>query len=92
MSGAGKSTIAIEVERQLFDKGFHVCRLDGDNIRHGLNSNLGFSEEDRLENVRRIAETVRMITLVSVISPVNAGHVQVQSVLHQKMWMRYWRN
>lgn len=75
VSGSGKSTIAIEVEKELINLGRLVYRLDGDNIRHGLCSNLGFSEEDRNENIRRVAEVAALfkdagiITLVSLISP-----------------------
>lgn len=75
LSGSGKSTIAVEVERELIKAGKAVYRLDGDNIRHGLNSDLGFSEEDRNENIRRIAEVAALmkeaglITLASFISP-----------------------
>ncbi|ADL13553.1 adenylyl-sulfate kinase [Acetohalobium arabaticum] len=75
LSGSGKSTIAVEVERELIKTGKAVYRLDGDNIRHGLNSDLGFSEEDRNENIRRIAEVAALmkdaglITLASFISP-----------------------
>ncbi|MBP7477613.1 MAG: adenylyl-sulfate kinase, partial [Chitinophagales bacterium] len=56
LSGSGKSSIAAELERQLYSLGYHTALLDGDNIRTGLNNNLGFSESDRLENIRRIAE------------------------------------
>ncbi len=75
LSGSGKSTIAIELEKKLIDLKKIVYRLDGDNIRNGLNSDLGFSEEDRNENIRRIAEVsllfkdAGIITLVSFISP-----------------------
>lgn len=75
LSGAGKSTIAIELEKTLFNMNKIVYRLDGDNLRHGINSGLGFSDEDRKENIRRIAETAKLfkdagiITLVSCISP-----------------------
>ncbi|MCM3132901.1 adenylyl-sulfate kinase [Paenibacillus polysaccharolyticus] len=75
ISGAGKSSIAVEVEHLLLGMGFLVYRLDGDNIRHGLCSDLGFSTEDRNENIRRIAEIAclfkdaGLITLVSFISP-----------------------
>lgn len=74
-SGSGKSTIAIELEKKLFNMGKKTYRLDGDNVRFGLNSDLGFSEDDRNENIRRIAETATLfkdaglITLVSFISP-----------------------
>jgi adenylylsulfate kinase len=75
ISGSGKSTIALEVEKDLINKGMLTYRLDGDNIRHGLCSDLGFSTEDRNENVRRVAEVAALfkdagiITLVSLISP-----------------------
>lgn len=76
LSGSGKSTIAVEVEKELIKFGKVVYRLDGDNIRHGLCSDLGFSVEDRNENVRRIAEAAALfkdsglIILVSCISPI----------------------
>lgn len=75
LSGAGKSTIAVEVEKQLTERKKACYRLDGDNLRFGINSDLGFTDEDRQENVRRIAEVAAlfqdagMITLVSCISP-----------------------
>ncbi|WP_319204539.1 adenylyl-sulfate kinase [uncultured Ilyobacter sp.] len=75
LSGSGKSTIAVELEKELYKAGKLVYRLDGDNIRHGLNGNLGFTLEDRIENIRRISEVAKlfadsgMITLVSFISP-----------------------
>lgn len=78
LSGSGKSTIAIALERELHKRGF-LCRiLDGDNIRSGINNNLGFSAEDRVENIRRIAEVSRLfidsgiITIAAFISPSNA--------------------
>ena len=75
LSGSGKSTIAKGVERKLFDAGFFVQVLDGDNIRTGISNNLTFSVEDRQENIRRIAEVAKLyvhsgiITLCSFISP-----------------------
>nr|WP_078811196.1 adenylyl-sulfate kinase [Selenihalanaerobacter shriftii] len=75
LSGSGKSTIAVEVEKELLKQGKAVYRLDGDNVRHGLNSDLGFAKEDRDENIRRIAEVAALfkdaglITLASFISP-----------------------
>ena len=75
LSGSGKSTIAIELEKMLNEEGKAVYLLDGDNIRCGLNSDLGFSDEDRNENIRRISEIAALfqdagiITLVSFISP-----------------------
>ena len=78
LSGAGKSTIANLVERTLHDRGLHTYLLDGDNVRHGLNRDLGFTEEDRVENIRRVGEVARLmvdaglIVLVSFISPFRA--------------------
>ncbi len=75
LSGSGKSTIADLVEQQLHAMGHHTMLLDGDNVRHGLNRDLGFTDEDRVENIRRVAEVARLmtdaglITLVSFISP-----------------------
>ena len=78
LSGAGKSTVANLVEKRLHAQGRHTMRLDGDNVRHGLNRDLGFSEADRVENIRRVAEVARLfvdaglIVLVSFISPYRA--------------------
>lgn len=75
LSGSGKSTIAVELEKMLNEDGRAVYLLDGDNIRHGINADLGFSDEDRNENIRRISEIAALfrdagiITLVSFISP-----------------------
>ena len=75
LSGAGKSTIANRVEQRLFVEGLHSVLLDGDNVRHGLNRDLGFTDADRVENVRRVTEVARLMTdaglivLVSFISP-----------------------
>lgn len=77
LSGSGKSTIALSLERELDKRGI-LCRiLDGDNIRSGINRNLGFSEEDRVENIRRIAEVSKLfvdtgiVTIAAFISPTN---------------------
>ncbi|MGH8126220.1 MAG: adenylyl-sulfate kinase [Rhodanobacteraceae bacterium] len=78
LSGAGKSTIANLVERRLLADGFHTILLDGDNVRHGLNRDLGFTDADRVENIRRVAEVAKLmmdaglIVLVSFISPFRA--------------------
>lgn len=78
LSGSGKSTIANLLEKKLFDQGFHTYLLDGDNLRHGLNRDLGFTEADRVENIRRVAEVARLmvdaglIVLASFISPYRA--------------------
>lgn len=75
LSGSGKSTVAVELEKALINRGKLTYRLDGDNVRHGLNSDLGFSDQDRDENIRRIGEVSKLfkdagvITLVSFISP-----------------------
>jgi bifunctional enzyme CysN/CysC len=75
LSAAGKSTIANLVERMLHANGFHTYLLDGDNVRHGLNKDLGFTAEDRVENIRRVAEVAKLmveaglIVLVAFISP-----------------------
>lgn len=67
LSGAGKSTIATELERELFAMGLHTYILDGDNIRHGLSANLGFSPEDRTENIRRVGEVARLLMDAGVL-------------------------
>jgi len=78
LSGAGKSTIANLVEKQLHALGRHTYLLDGDNVRHGLNRDLGFTDADRVENIRRVAEVARLmvdaglIVMVSFISPFRA--------------------
>ena len=78
LSGAGKSTIANLVEKKLLASGQHTYLLDGDNVRHGLNKDLGFTDEDRVENIRRVAEVAKLMTdaglivLVSFISPFRA--------------------
>src|ERR1043165_2315981 len=75
LSAAGKSTIAVELEKMLLERHKHAYRLDGDNIRMGLNKNLGFSAEDRAENIRRIGEVAKLfadagvIAITSFISP-----------------------
>jgi bifunctional enzyme CysN/CysC len=75
LSGAGKSTIAQALERELFQRAMHTYVLDGDNIRHGLNSNLGFSPDDRVENIRRVSEVARLmadagtVVITAFISP-----------------------
>lgn len=75
LSGSGKSTIANALDVALFERGYHTFLLDGDNVRHGLNKDLGFSNEDRVENIRRIGEVSKlftdagMIVLSAFISP-----------------------
>ncbi|MCG3128474.1 MAG: putative adenylyl-sulfate kinase [Phycisphaerae bacterium] len=86
LSGSGKSTIAYTVEHALVERGHLSYVLDGDNIRHGLNKNLGFSPEDRTENIRRIGEVAKLfadtgvITLTSFISPYRADRDLVRKI------------
>ena len=87
LSGSGKSTIANIVERKLHVIGRHTMLLDGDNVRHGLNRDLGFTDADRVENIRRVGEVSKLmleagvITLVSFISPFSAERAMVRSML-----------
>jgi bifunctional enzyme CysN/CysC len=86
LSGSGKSTIANMLEKRLHAEGRHTYVLDGDNVRHGLNRNLGFTEADRVENIRRVAEVARLmvdaglIVLVSFISPFAAERAMARSL------------
>lgn len=87
LSGSGKSTLAVAVEQKLHEQRKLVYRLDGDNIRHGLNSDLGFSPEDRVENIRRIGEVSKLfadagvITMTSFISPYAKDREQVRALV-----------
>ncbi|HLK12923.1 MAG TPA: adenylyl-sulfate kinase [Candidatus Binatia bacterium] len=87
LSGSGKSTIAVELEKRLWDRGVRAYILDGDNIRHGLNKNLGFSPADRTENIRRIGEVAKlfteagMVALTAFISPYRADRDQVRALM-----------
>ena len=87
LSGAGKSTLAQQLERRLFALGCQVIYLDGDNVRHGLNGDLGFSAEDRKENIRRVAEVAKLtfenglLTLCAFISPYAAERQFARSLL-----------
>jgi adenylyl-sulfate kinase len=87
LSGAGKSTVANLVEQQLHAMGRPTYLLDGDNVRHGLNRDLGFTAEDRVENVRRVAEVAKLMAdagltvLVSLISPFRAERQMARSLL-----------
>jgi len=87
LSGSGKSTIANLVEKKLLDLGRHTYTLDGDNVRHGLNRDLGFTKADRVENIRRIGETARLmvdaglITMASFISPYRAERQMARDLL-----------
>jgi adenylylsulfate kinase len=85
LSGAGKSTLAMALERRLFDAGRNVCVLDGDIVRGGLCSDLGFSSDDRVENIRRIGEVARimsdagLLVIVAFISPFRADRDRVRA-------------
>ena len=87
LSGSGKSTVAVDLEKLLWDRGVRAFILDGDNIRHGLNKNLGFSPEDRTENIRRIGEVAKlfteggMVALTAFISPYRADRDQVRALV-----------
>jgi len=87
LSGAGKSTIANMVESKLHLMGRHTYMLDGDNVRHGLNRDLGFTDADRVENIRRVAETAKLfvdagiIVLVSFISPFRSERQMVRDLM-----------
>ena len=87
LSGAGKSTIANIVEQKLHELGRHTYLLDGDNVRHGLNHDLGFTDADRVENIRRVAEVARLmvdaglIVLVSFISPFRSERRMARDLL-----------
>ncbi|MGK0499811.1 MAG: adenylylsulfate kinase [Oceanicoccus sp.] len=94
LSGSGKSTVAVELEKALIAQGKLTYRLDGDNIRLGINKNLGFSAEDRTENIRRIGEIsklfvdVGVITLSSFVSPYRADRDLVRK-LHEDAGMQF---
>jgi adenylyl-sulfate kinase len=87
LSSAGKSTIASELERELFNAGRHAYVLDGDNIRHGLGSDLGFSAKDRAENIRRVGEIAKLfadagfICITAFISPYLQDREQARKLL-----------
>jgi len=89
LSGAGKSTLAMEVEQRLFNRGYHVYVLDGDNVRRGLNANLGFSPDDRAENIRRVGETAALfadagfICITAFISPYRADRDRARAAAHE---------
>jgi bifunctional enzyme CysN/CysC len=88
LSGAGKSTLAMEVEQRLFAKGYQVYVLDGDNVRRGLNANLGFSPDDRTENIRRVGEAAALfadsgiICITAFISPYRVDRDRARASAH----------
>jgi bifunctional enzyme CysN/CysC len=86
LSGSGKSTLAFSLEQYLFRKGYQVYVLDGDNVRHGLCSDLGFSPEDRVENIRRVGQAASLfanagfVVITSFISPYRSDRDRVRSL------------
>ena len=98
LSGSGKSTIANEVQRRLFASGRHSFILDGDNVRHGLNRDLGFTDADRVENIRRVAEVSKLmvdaglITLVSSISPFRAERELARNLMEEGAFIEIFVN
>ena len=98
LSGSGKSTIAQNLERKLFENGFFAQVLDGDNIRSGINNNLGFSLEDRKENIRRIAEVAKLyiqsgiISVNSFISPTIAIRQLAKSIIGEEDFLEIYIN
>ena len=98
LSGSGKTTLASNLEKDLFFHRFFCQVLDGDNIRTGINNNLGFSEEDRLENIRRIAEVSKllintgMITICSFISPTDEIRNMARSIIGAKDFIEVFLN
>jgi len=94
LSGSGKSSVAVEVERALVARGRPAYLLDGDNVRHGLNADLGFSGADRTENVRRIGEVARLfadagvVALVPVISPYRSDRDRARAI-HEAVGLRF---
>jgi len=89
LSGSGKSTISSAVEQKLFELGHHTYLLDGDNVRHGLNKDLGFSDVDRVENIRRIGELSKLmidaglLVMTAFISPFKADRQLVKDLVQQ---------
>ena len=87
LSGSGKSTVANQLEAALNEQGYHTYTLDGDNTRLGLNKGLGFSEEDRIENIRRVAEVCKimndagLIVICSFISPFEKNRTQAKEII-----------
>ncbi len=98
LSGSGKTTLASNLEKELFFRRFFCQVLDGDNIRSGINNNLGFSEEDRLENIRRIAEVSKllintgMITICSFISPTEEIRNVARNIIGDKDFIEIFLN
>ncbi|MGG3965342.1 adenylyl-sulfate kinase [Heyndrickxia faecalis] len=98
LSGAGKSTLSVAVEQELHGRGIRTYILDGDNIRHGLNKNLGFSPEDRKENIRRIGEVSKLfvdagvMVLTAFISPYRADRDMVRELVEGNEFVEIYVN
>ena len=98
LSGSGKTSIAKGVERVLHEMGHHTAILDGDNIRSGINSNLGFSHEDRKENIRRITETARLfiengvVVICALVSPTEELRQVASSIIGSKDFIQVYVN
>ena len=98
LSGSGKSTIANKLEKALFERGIHTYSLDGDNIRSGLNRDLGFSEEDRHENIRRIAEVAKLfieaglVTISAFISPLKKDRETAKKIIGEENYVEVFVN
>lgn len=98
LSGSGKSTLANEVEKRLFSMGKHTMLLDGDNIRLGLNKNLGFKEQDRIENIRRVAEAARLmndaglIVITAFISPFAQDRLNARNIIGEEDFVEIYVN
>jgi len=88
LSGAGKSTLAVNLEEELFNLGYHTYVLDGDNVRHGLNGDLGFTPDDREENIRRVGEVAKLfadagtIVITAFISPYRRDRQRVRNLVN----------
>jgi adenylylsulfate kinase len=98
LSGAGKSTLAARLDQMLFDRGYLSQVIDGDMVRSGLNKGLGFSEEDRRENLRRVAELARLflhcgvITIVSFISPSHESRKAARTIIGEENFLEVYIN
>lgn len=98
LSGSGKSTLANSIEKQLFEQGVKTMILDGDNVRNGLNNNLGFSFEDRTENIRRIAEMSKLliesgtVVIASFISPFEENRRTVKRIIGENNYFEIYIN
>lgn len=98
LSGSGKSTIANALEKRLYTEGYHTMLLDGDNVRMGLNRNLGFEPEDRIENIRRVAEVAKLmndaglIVLTAFISPFESDRQNARSIIGEDSFIEVYVN